>query len=207
MEKFKEKGVFLKIKILLVNSNEVKRNNRLFGNNIFSFSNSTNNNININKNTNGDFKLKEVEMNVNKLICQKLKKKNEHISTNTRLIFEFYEIYDDMSKKEIKKNKYRKTVLTYKFNETKINSDYQHLIIALAKKNYLDKLIKKENIKDNKINTKLLQFFGDKQIKENKNKNNENIKENYQNGLEVEITNEENEELVKSFESQFLKSV
>ena len=77
----------------------------------------------------------------------------------------------------------------------------------MAKKNYLDKLIKKENIKDNKINTKLLQFFGDKQIKENKNKNNENIKENYQNGLEVEITNEENEELVKSFESQFLKSV
>ena len=80
MEKFKEKGVFLKIKMLLVNSNEVKRNNRLFGNNIFSFSNNTNNNININKNTNGDFKLKEVEMNVNKLICQKLKKKNEHIS-------------------------------------------------------------------------------------------------------------------------------
>ena len=207
MEKFKEKGVFLKIKILLVNSNEVKRNNRLFGNNIFSFSNNTNNNININKNTNGDFKLKEVEMNVNKLICQKLKKKNEHISINTRLIFEFYEIYDDISKKEIKKNKYRKTILTYKFNEIKINSDYQNLIIALAKKNYLDKLIKKENIKDNKINTKLLQFFGDKQIKENKNKNNENIKENYQNGLEVEITNEENEELVKSFESQFLKSV
>ena len=207
MEKFKEKGVFLKIKMLLVNSNEVKRNNRLFGNNIFSFSNNTNNNININKDTNGDFKLKEIEMNVNKLICQKLKKKNEHISTNTRLIFEFYEIYDDMSKKEIKKNKYRKTILTYKFNEIKINSDYQNLIITLAKKNYLDKLIKKENIKDNKINTKLLQFFGDKQIKENKNKNNENIKENYQNGLEVEITNEENEELVKSFESQFLKSV
>ena len=207
MEKFKEKGVFLKIKMLLVNSNEVKRNNRLFGNNIFSFSNNTNNNININKDTNGDFKLKEIEMNVNKLICQKLKKKNEHISINTRLIFEFYEIYDDVSKKEIKKNKYRKTILTYKFNEIKINSDYQNLIIALAKKNYLDKLIKKENIKDNKINTKLLQFFGDKQIKENKNKNNENIKENYQNGLEVEITNEENEELVKSFESQFLKSV
>ena len=55
----------------------------------------------------------------------------------------------------------------------------------------MDKLIKKENIKTNKIN----------------NTNNGNIKEKYQNGLEVEITSEENEELVKLFEAQFLKSV
>ena len=208
IEKFKEKGVFLKIKILLVNSNEVKRNNRFLGNNIFSFSNNNTNNININ--TNGEFKLKEVEMNVHKLICQKLKKKNEHINNNTKLIFEFYEIYDDSNKKEIKKNKYRKTILTYKFNKSKINPDYRNLIIALAKKNYLDKLIKKENIKTNKINNKLLQFFGDKKNEnqiENKNTNNGNIKEKYQNGLEVEITSEENEELVKLFEAQFLKSV
>jgi hypothetical protein len=208
IEKFKEKGVFLKIKILLVNSNEIKRNNRFLGNNIFSFSNNNTNNININ--TNGEFKLKEVEMNVHKLICQKLKKKNEHISNNTKLIFEFYEIYDDSNKKEIKKNKYRKTILTYKFNKSKINPDYRNLIIALAKKNYLDKLIKKENIKTNKINNKLLQFFGDKKNEnqiENKNTNNGNIKEKYQNGLEVEITSEENEELVKLFEAQFLKSV
>ena len=71
-------------------------------------------------------------------------------------------------------------------------------------------LIKKENIKTNKINNKLLQFFGDKKNEnqiENKNTNNGNIKEKYQNGLEVEITSEENEELVKLFEAQFLKSV
>ena len=74
----------------------------------------------------------------------------------------------------------------------------------------MDKLIKKENIKTNKINNKLLQFFGDKKNEdqiENKNTNNGNIKEKYQNGLEVEITSEENEELVKLFEAQFLKSV
>jgi hypothetical protein len=80
-------------------------------------------------------------------------------------------------------------------------------------------LINKENIKTNKINTKLLQFFGNKKQDEikkdensidnniNNNEKNENIKENYENGLEVEITSEENEELVKLFESQFLKSV
>ena len=80
-------------------------------------------------------------------------------------------------------------------------------------------MINKENIKTNKINTKLLQFFGNKKQDEikkdensidnniNNNEKNENIKENYENGLEVEITSEENEELVKLFESQFLKSV
>jgi len=80
-------------------------------------------------------------------------------------------------------------------------------------------LINKENIKTNKINTKLLQFFGNKKQDEikkdensidnniNNNEKNETIKENYENGLEVDITSEENEELVKLFESQFLKSV
>ena len=223
LDKFKDKGVYLKIKILLVNSNESKKINRLFGNNIFSFSNSNSNN-NINKTTNGEntFKLKEVEMKVHKLICQKLKKKNEHISNNTKLIFEFNEIMDDVNKKEIKKNRYRKTVINYNFNKLKkINPDYLNCIIALAKKNYLNKLINKENIKTNKINTKLLQFFGDKKKDEikkdeniiennnkiNNNEKNENIKENYDNGLEVEITSEENEELVKLFETQFLKFV
>ena len=218
MDKFKDKGVYLKIKILLVKSNESKKNNRLFGNNIFSFSNS--NNINKINNSENTFKLKEVEMKVHKLICQKLKKKNENISNNTKLIFEFNEIMDDVSKKEIKKNRYRKTILNYKFNtEKKINPDYLNCIFALAKKNYLKKLINKENIKTNKINTKLLQFFGNKKQDEikkdensidnniNNNEKNENIKENYENGLEVEITSEENEELVKLFESQFLKSV
>ena len=64
-----------------------------------------------------------------------------------------------------------------------------------------------------------MQFFGNKKQDEikkdensidnniNNNEKNENIKENYENGLEVEITSEENEELVKLFESQFLKSV
>ena len=218
MDKLKDKGVYLKIKILLVKSNESKKNNRLFGNNIFSFSNS--NNINKINNSENTFKLKEVEMKVHKLICQKLKKKNENISNNTKLILEFNEIMDDVSKKEIKKNRYRKTVLNYKFNtEKKINPDYLNCIFALAKKNYLNKLINKENIKTNKINTKLLQFFGNKKQDEikkdensidnniNNNEKNETIKENYENGLEVEINSEENEELVKLFESQFLKSV
>ena len=208
---------------------------------------SNNNNINKTSNNENTFKLKELEMKVHKLICQKLKKKNENISNNTKLIFEFNEIMDDVSKKEIKKNRYRKTILNYKFNtEKKINPDYLNCIFALAKKNYLNKLINKENIKTNKINTKLLQFFGNKKQDEikkdensidnninnnekneninkkqdeikkdensidnniNNNEKNENIKENYENGLEVEITSEENEELVKLFESQFLKSV
>ena len=77
-----------------------------------------------------------------------------------------------------------------------------------------------ENIKTNKINIKLLQFFGIKKsdtIKTEKkltediniinNEKNINLKEKYDNGLEVEIVSEENEELVKLFETQFLKSV
>ena len=214
MEKFKEKGIYLKIKILLVNSNDAKRNSRFIGNNLFSFSN------NNNKTSNGEnnFKLKEVEMNVHKLICQKLKKKNKYTSNNTNLIFEFNEIMDDINKKEIKKNKFRKTVFNYRFSKQAINPDYLNLIFALSKKNYLNKMFNKENIKTNKINTKLLQFFGNKKSqdikkdhslseKNNIKEKNENIKEQYENGLEVEITSEENEELVKLFETQFLKFV
>ena len=214
MEKFKEKGIYLKIKILLVNSNDAKRNSRFIGNNLFSFSN------NNNKTSNGEnnFKLKEVEMNVHKLICQKLKKKNKYTSNNTNLIFEFNEIMDDINKKEIKKNKFRKTVFNYRFSKQAINPDYLNLIFALSKKNYLNKMINKENAKKNKINEKLLQFFGNKKIqdikkdhslseKNNIKEKNENIKEQYENGLEVEMTSEENEELVKLFETQFLKFV
>ena len=218
MEKFKDKSVFLKIKILLVISNESKKNNRLFGNDMFSFSNSINNNkTNEKENT---FKLKDVEMNVHKLICQKLKKKNEYISNNKQLIFEFYEIMDDSNKKELKKNKYRKTILSYKYRKD-INPDYINLILALGKKNYLNKLFPKENIQTNKIKTKLIQFLGKKKVdtpKEDKNskedsnqinnlKNENIINEKYDNGLEAEIISEENEELVKLFESQFLKSI
>ena len=219
MEKFKEKGIFLKIKLLLVNSNESKRNNRFLGNNLFSFSNNTNN-INKSNNTGNSFKLKEVEMKVHELVCQKLKKKNKYFSNNTKLIFEFNEIIDDANKKELKKNKYRKTVLNYKFSKEGMNSDYLNLIFALSKKNYLNKMFDSENIKTNKINIKLLQFFGIKQsdnIKKEKkltediniinNEKNINLKEKYDNGLEVEIVSEENEELVKLFETQFLKSV
>ena len=70
----------------------------------------------------------------------------------------------------------------------------------------------KENIKTNKIHIKLLQFFGNKKSDnltktKNNNEKNEIIKESYENGLEVEITSEENEELVKLFETQFLKGV
>ena len=218
MEKFKDKSVFLKIKILLVISNESKKNNRLFGNDMFSFSNSINNNkTNEKENT---FKLKDVEMNVHKLICQKLKKKNEYISNNKQLIFEFYEIMDDSNKKELKKNKYRKTILSYKYTKD-INPDYINLILALGKKNYLNKLFPKENIQTNKIKTKLIQFLGKKKVdkpKEDKNskedsnqinnqKNENIINEKYDNGLEAEIISEENEELVKLFEAQFLKSI
>ena len=217
MEKFKEKGVFLKVKLLLVDSNESKKN-RYMTNNLFSFS-TTNNNLNNNNKTNegqNGFKLKQLEMNVHKLICQKLKKKNEDISINTKLIFEFYEIIDDTNKKEPKKNKYRKTILNYQFIKKKnvINPDYLNLIYALAKKNYLNKMFDKENIKTNKIHIKLLQFFGKKKSDDtSKNKNliknekNENIKESFENGLETEIISEEKEELVKLFETQFLKSI
>ena len=214
MEKFWEKEVLLKIKILLINSNESKKNNR---NNIFSFRN-TSNNINKTNTNENSFKLKELEMEVHKLICQKLKKKNKYISNNIKLIFEFNEIMDDENKKEIKQNKYRKTKLNYTFAEHQINPDYLNLIYALSKKNYLNKLFPKENIKKNKINKKLLQFFGNKNkdaIKNNKilegknniNDKNEILKENFENGLEVEIITEENKELVKLFETQFLKSV
>ena len=105
MEKFKDKGVYLKVKILLVYSNETKKNNRYMTNNLFSFTTNTNTNNNNNKTTEGEngFKLKPLEMNVHKLICQKLKKKNEDISNNTKLIFEFYEIIDDTNKKEPKR--------------------------------------------------------------------------------------------------------
>ena len=218
MEKFKEKGVFLKVKLLLVDSNESKKNSRYMTNNLFSFSTTNNNSNNNNKTNEGQngFKLKQLEMNVHKLICQKLKKKNEDISINTKLIFEFYEIIDDTNKKEQKKNKYRKTILNYQFTKKKnvINPDYLNLIYALAKKNYLNKMFDKENIKTNKIHIKLLQFFGKKKSDDtsknknlNKNEKNENIKESFENGLETEIISEEKEELVKLFETQFLKSI
>ena len=216
MEKFKEKGVFVKVKILLVYSNEVKKNNR--PNNIFSFPITNNINNKNNKITESEdgFKLKPLEMNVHKLICQKLKKKNEDISNNTKLIFEFYEIIDDTNKKEPKKNKCRKSILTYQFTKIKneINPDYLNLMYALAKKNYLNKMFDKETIKTNKIRIKLLQFLGNKKLKDtSKGKNlinkekNENIKERYENGLEAEIVSEEKEELVKLFETQFLKGI
>ena len=218
MEKFKDKGVYLKVKILLVYSNETKKNNRYMTNNLFSFTTNTNTSNNNNKTTEGEngFKLKPLEMNVHKLICQKLKKKNEDISNNTKLIFEFYEIIDDTNKKEPKKNKYRKTILSYQFNKSKndINPDYLNLMYALSKKNYLYKMFDKETIKTNKIRIKLLQFFGDKKLNGTpKDKNlinkekNENIKERYENGLEAEIVSEEKEELVKLFETQFLKGI
>ena len=223
MEKFKDKGVFLKIKILLVNSMETKKNNRFLTNNLFPFSNNKINNNNKTPEGGNNFKLKNVENNVHKLICQKLKKKNdEDISFNTKLIIEFYEIMDDTNKKTPKKNKYRKTTLNYQFTKEKINTnpDYINLIFALAKKNYLNRMFNKENIKINKINSKLLQFLGKKKTKELKkdnntiednnkinNEKNENNVEQYENGLEVEKISEEDEELVKLFVTQFLKSV
>jgi len=233
-EKFKEKGVYLKIKILLVNSADFKRSKGYLGANLLGFTNVMNNTHN-NKNENGNtFKLKDVEKKVHELICKKFKKKSENIPINSNLIFQFNEIMDDTNKKESKKNKYRKTTINYKFLYPKqINKkEYQSLIIALAKKNYINKLFSKETIKTNKINLKLSQFLGlrktsnledeannnnqeneDKKLKDSENKISNNkevnnkIKESYDNGLEVEITYEENEELVKTFENQFLKTL
>ena len=81
----------------------------------------------------------------------------------------------------------------------------------MAKKNYIHKLFNKENIKTNKINIKLLEFLGEKKIEKKEDKTNDNtnntLKENYENGLEIEINNEEKEELVKVFENQFFMSL
>ena len=234
-DKFKDRGVFLKIKILLVNSSDPKRNKAFLSTNLlsgYSYKNNTNTNNNKNENK---FKLKDVETKVHELICKKFQKKTENLPYNSTLIFQFNEILDNnnTSKKESKQSKYRKTTIKYKFTKPKQanKKEYESLILALAKKNYLNKLINKDNIKENKINLKLLQFLGVKKIKENddlindkninndKNddnkKNNNNligddnnaIKKSFENGLEFEINYEEKEEVVKDFENQFFKSL
>ena len=223
IEKYKEKGVYLKIKMLLVNSKQIKRSSRFLVGNFLPFSNNDINFNNKQTNDNNTFKLKDVENKVHKLICQKLKKKNESISNNTKLIFEFHEIMDDTNKKEPKKNLFRKTILSYKFTKPKkeLNPDYLNLIYALSKRNYISKLFNKEDIKTNKIHIKLLQFFGNKKKDNeekimnnliddkniNNNEKNEIIRENYENGLESEIISEENKEFVQLFETQFFKFV
>jgi hypothetical protein len=232
-DKFKDKGVFLKIKLLLVNSSDYKRNKGFLTTNLLSgYSYKNNSNANNNK-TENKFKLKDVETKVHELICKKFQKKTENLPYNSTLIFQFNEIMDNANKKETKQSKYRKTTIKYKFTKPKQTNkkEYESLILALAKKNYLNKLFNKENIKENKINLKLLQFLGYKNIKNDKNtnnnENNENndnkekkennnnliddnnntIKKSYDNGLEVEINYEEKEELVKEFETQFFKSL
>ena len=234
-DKFIERGIYLKIKILLVNSIEYKRNKGFLGTtNLlsgYSYKNSDNNNNN-NK-SNNKFKLKDVEMKVHELICKKFRKKTENIPINSVLILQFNEIIDDKNKKETKFNKCRITKIKYMFKEPKKdkrNIEFENLIIAFAKKNYINKLFNKENINTNKIKIKLKEFFGnkekkntedfksrekekvkEKEAKDNKNNNdkvdkNKNIVvNNYENGLEVEINYEEKEELVKEFETQFFK--
>ena len=234
-DKFKDKGVFLKIKILLVNSSDYKRNKAFLSTNLlsgFSYKNNTNIFDNNNKNDN-KFKLKDIETKVHELILKKFQKKTENLPYNSTLIFQFNEILDNTSKKESKPSKYRKTTIKYKFTKPKEanKKEYESLILALAKKNYLNKLFNKDNFKENKINLKLLQFLDVKKIKENddlindnninnnkKNDNKENndglidgnnnsIKKSYENGLEVDINYEEKEEVVKNFENQFFKSL
>ena len=104
-------------------------------------------------------------MKVHELICKRLKKRSQDIPVNSNLIIEFNEIMDDVIKKAPKSNKYRKTIITYKFGENSKNVQnnkniYRNLILALSKKNYLDKMFNKEDIKNNKINIKLMQFLG-----------------------------------------------
>jgi hypothetical protein len=220
-EKFVEK-VLLKIKILLINSSDHKRNKSYFASNFLDFSNKKNDKND--KSEQISFKLKDVEMKVHELICKKLKKKTQDIPVNSNLIIEFNEIMDDVNKKDPKPNKYRKTIITYKFSENNENiqnnkNAYRNLIFSLAKKNYLEKMFNKEDIKNNKINIKLKQFLGmtepetqnseeKNEIKdENNSEQNGTIKEKYDNGLEVKIVFEEKEELVNTFQSQFLKSI
>ena len=233
-DKFKDKGAFLKIKILLVNSSDYKRNKGFLSTNLLSgYSYKNNSNIINNKNEN-KFKLKDVETKVHELICKKFQKKTENLPYNSNLIFQFNEIMDNTSKKETKQSKYRKTTIKYKFTKPKQanKKEYESLILALAKKNYLNKIFNKDNIKENKINLKLLQFLGVKENKKSEDlKNGENynyekkekdkkennsdlidnynntIKKSYENGIEVEINYEEKEELVKDFETQFFKSL
>ena len=233
-DKFKDKGAFLKIKILLVNSSDYKRNKGFLSTNLLSgYSYKNNSNIINNKNEN-KFKLKDVETKVHELICKKFQKKTENLPYNSNLIFQFNEIMDNTSKKETKQSKYRKTTIKYKFTKPKQanKKEYESLILALAKKNYLNKIFNKDNIKENKINLKILQFLGVKENKKSEDlKNGENynyekkekdkkennsdlidnynntIKKSYENGLEVEINYEEKEELVKDFETQFFKSL
>jgi hypothetical protein len=186
IDKFLEIGVYLKIKILLINSLEYKRTEEFFANNLLDFPSKSNyNNTKTTENKN-NFKFKELEMKVNELICKKFKKKNEDIPKNSNLIIQFNEIMGDVDKKEPKQNKYRKTTMTYKFTEPKPKqikrNEYQNLIIALAKKNYINKLFSKENIKENKINSKLIEFLGTNNKGDN-GKANGTIKENYENGL------------------------
>ena len=218
IEKFLEK-VLLKIKILLVNSLNYRRSKSFFASNYLDFSNKKDDKNENNEQNN--FKLKDVEMKVHELICKRLKKRSQDIPVNSNLIIEFNEIMDDVIKKAPKPNKYRKTIITYKFGENSKNVQnnkniYRNLILALSKKNYLDKMFNKEDIKKN---IKLMQFLGvtrpgtqnSKEKNEIKDENNleqnGTIKEKYDNGLEVEIIFEEKEELVNTFQSQFLKSI
>ena len=239
-EKFKERGIYLKIKILLVNSIEYKRNKGYLGTaNLLSGFSYKSNSDNNSKKTD-KFKLKDIEMKVHELICKKFKKKTENLPINSVLILQFNEIIDDKNKKETKLNKCRKTTIKYMFKQPKKHKnkkdyEFENLMIALAKNNYINKLFKKESINTNKIKVKLKQFLGikekknsedfksrekekEKEIIDNNNKNkiinnndsnsdkNKNIvKNNYDNGLEVEIISEEKEEFVKDFETQFLK--
>ena len=233
-DKFIERGIYLKIKILLVNSIEYKRNKGFLGTtNLLSGYSYKNNDNNNNNKSNNKFKLKDVEMKVHELICKKFRKKTENIPINSVLILQFNEIIDDKNKKETKFNKCRITKIKYMFKEPKKdkrNIEFENLIIAFAKKNYINKLFNKENINTNKIKIKLKEFLGnkekkntedfksrekekekEKEAKDNKNNNdkvdkNKNIVvNNYENGLEVEINYEEKEELVKEFETQFFK--
>ena len=123
-------------------------------------------------------------------------------------------------------------IINVVFYGNKISKNqYQNLMLVLAKKNYINKLFPKENIKNNKINLKLRQFFGIRNEENNTRQNNDNNKdtpskfneknniqekekkdievkeEKYDNGLEVNIKYEEKEEFVKVFENEFLKSL
>ena len=205
MDKFTNNEVFLKIKILHVNSPDYKRNKSYFGNYLKDFSKDTNKNLNgSEKNIKYKFKLEEAENKLHELICKKFRKK-ENVITNSSLVFEFYEIMDDINKKEPKINKCRKKIIRYKFNKSSFRN-YMNFIIVLTKNNYLNKLFENKDKSSNKVIEKILKFLSKNNGINDYNKNNIN-KASFQNGFEYEIIQESREETVKNFSNNFFNYI
>lgn len=205
-EKYKDKGAYLKIKIILVSSMIVEKNilnngyKKIDGSDISETDN------------NEEFKLKKVENRMHELLFKKFNKKTDNVPYGSELILEFYEIPDDDNKKNIKENKFRKSTIKYEFIKPikKRQEEFNNLIIALHKVNLINKLFDKENI----VSKQIKKFLGiiktedenkDEENKEQENDEAELIKS--ENGLAYQMKSEEGKEYVKTFETNFLKSI